>query len=430
MKQLPQIDQFTQPEALPQILAFAFAVALALLLRASLTLRLRQWRTQTSHKIRAALLEGLQNLLPVLTPLIALLFVGMAETALEQEALPIFLFQTGKKILIVWLAIEVIWRFSSNSGTRVFLVGTLAGTLTLDMLDLLRPTISWMQKLSYSIGGINISLYGIISAIVALVALLWIARLFDRGMDKVLLRIHMRGSTRQLITKTINVILYCVVGMFALSILGVDITTLTVFSGAVGVGIGFGLQKIASNFISGIILLMEKSVEVNDVILLNDGKTGRIRLTGARYTLVDTEDGRAHMIPNEQFITSPVINLTHLGKRGKVDVQFFVDYGTDLRRAREIILARMKSDSRILENPAPSCNITTLDKGSVTFACSYWLPDITQHKGATMTELYAGVMEDFHSNNIALPQSDLAQLAKHLATYSGLAVAEGANSDA
>ena len=118
--------------------------------------------------------------------------------------------------------------------------------------------------------------------------------------------------------------------LFSLDLIGLDIMTFTVFSGAVGIGIGFGLQKVTSNFISGLILLFEKSIEQDDLIELNDGTYGFVQHTGARYTLIETFDGKEIMIPNEDFITNRVINWTYSNSNGRVDIELGVSYNSDL----------------------------------------------------------------------------------------------------
>jgi len=195
----------------------------------------------------------------------------------------------------------------------------------------------------------------------------------------------------------ITVALLAVVGS-----LGIDLTALTVFSGAVGVGIGFGLQKVVSNFVSGVIILMDKSIKPGDVISL--GETfGWIRLLRGRYVSVVTRDGREYLIPNDDFITGQVVNWSFTDKLVRLDVPFGVSYGSDPHDVRKIAVAACAGVSRVANDPLPVCHLTAFGDSSLDFLLRFWIADpeqgLTNIRGAVMLALWDG----FKENGIDIP---------------------------
>ena len=391
-----------QPGGWIQLLVILGCILLGFGVRLSLSVWMKRMRARTEKKIWQYLLDSVIVHLPVLTPFLALVFIHIAHITMDEYDVPADAIRFGGKMVFIWLVLQAILCFVGSIFARISLVVIAGIFFALDIFDYLKPALEESKKIAYNFGQIKITLYGVLNSVVALIVLIWIAGAVQRGSERILNRLSLRGSTQQLVLKTLTVTLYCVVGLIALSILGVSIGTLTVFSGAVGVGIGFGLQKIASNFVSGVILLMEKSIEVNDQIIMGD-VTGYVRRTGARFTLIDSDDGRALLVPNENFITQTVVNLTHLGRRGKLDLRVYVAYESDLRLVREIILKHVKAESRVMVTPAPSCFIANFKEGFVEMVAYYWVADITKGKLGLQTEILMGVMDDFRAYGIALP---------------------------
>jgi small-conductance mechanosensitive channel len=159
-----------------------------------------------------------------------------------------------------------------------------------------------------------------------------------------------------------------------LSSMGIDLSVLALFSGAVGVGLGFGLQKIVSNLVSGIILLADKSIKPGDVISVGD-HFGRVGNMGARYTSVDTRDGREYLIPNEDFITQRVANWTYSSDLVRLFVKFSTTYDSDPRRAQEAAVNAALSVERVLAKPAPACMLSQFGSSAIEFELWFWIKD-------------------------------------------------------
>jgi small-conductance mechanosensitive channel len=217
----------------------------------------------------------------------------------------------------------------------------------------------------------------------------------------------MRASTRQLFLTVARVGVYTVTALVALNTLGIDLTAFAIFGGAIGVGIGFGLQKIASNFLSGLILLLERSVQVNDMIEMYNGDvSGIVKHTGARYTLVETFDNRKILIPNDDFITQRVTNWTYSNTRGLIKIPVNVGYGSDLEKAQALMLEAALENPRCLQDPPPRCLLQSFGDLAVSFTLSVWLSDIREKRFTMQSELLLAIWRKFTDHNIGLPHQN------------------------
>jgi len=212
-----------------------------------------------------------------------------------------------------------------------------------------------------------------------------------------------------LVLKLAQIVIYLVAFLVGLDFVGIDLTTLTVFSGAVGIGLGFGLQKIASNFISGLILLMEKSIEEGDLIELSDGTFGYIRRASARYTLVETFDSKEILVPNEDLITSRVVNWTFSNSSARIEIELGVSYDSDIDLAHDLIIAAARENPRCAIAPEPACFLRSFGDSSVNFTLHFWVEDVTLGRWPTQSEVMFSIWRKFKDNGIEIPfpQRDL-----------------------
>ena len=181
-------------------------------------------------------------------------------------------------------------------------------------------------------------------------------------------------------------------------------TTFALIGGAVGVGIGFGLQKIASNFMSGIILLFEKSVKIGDCIELeNSSVFGNIKYFGSRYTLIECPDGREVMVPNEDLITNRVINWTYSNNRARVQVDFGVSFYSDLEKVREVAIAAAKETPRCLNYPEVECFFLNVGEFDVKVRLYFWISDINESREPPKSDVIMSLWKRLKENNIEVP---------------------------
>ncbi len=263
---------------------------------------------------------------------------------------------------------------------------------------------------SIKLGEYEVSLYKAMKSIIVIIFVFWAAAVLSDIAEGRLNKLkRLRAANRALFLKIIQIAIYFVSFLFTLDILGIDLTALTVFSGALGIGLGFGLQKISSNFISGIILLLEKSVEQGDLVEMTDGTFGFVRKANARFTLLETVDGREILIPNEDFITSRVINWTYSNTKGRIEIPIGVSYASDIEKARDLILEAANAHPLSIDKPEPVCFLRTFGDSSVDFILHFWVADITTGRWAPQSEVMFDIWNKFKKHNIEIPypQRDL-----------------------
>lgn len=277
--------------------------------------------------------------------------------------------------------------------------------------DLL-PFVNALKEVSFSFGSAKLNLYTMVQGLMAIIALVWVARMVVNLAERRLMRLqNLRPSNRALIVKFIQILLYIVVFLTTLQILGISLTAFSVIGGALGVGIGFGLQKIASNFISGIILLFEKSIEVNDLIELPNGTTGFVRVISARYTRLETGDARDIIIPNEDFITQRVINLTHTNRRSRIEIPLRVCHDADVALALRLLVDTTLKVERCVHMPAPMAYITGIVESGIALSLYFWIDDVVEGPLESRSQAYLAILEAFREHRIPLatPMRDAAK---------------------
>lgn len=249
--------------------------------------------------------------------------------------------------------------------------------VALDLADLLDPALALLDEAALTIGRLRLSAYTLLKGTLVLGLLLWLAGAAARIADVKLQKASsLTPSMQVLAAKLAKLALIVLAVLVGLTTIGVDITALTVFGGAIGVGIGLGLQKVASNLISGLILLMDKSIKPGDVIQLDDGLGfGWITSLGARYVSVRARDGRHHLIPNEDLITNRVVNWSFSGRQVRLQVEIGVAFESDLDQVRALLLAATTLPRRVLKEPPPVCNLLRFGESRVEFQLRFWIED-------------------------------------------------------
>ena len=342
---------------------------------------------------------------PILFPAISICFIIIGFVIYKQFFREAILFSTTMKLIGLFLFLRFI-RVSANSTFIANAVGLfLMPALILDIFDVLDPVIHYLDDLSFKIGKVRISLYLIIKAIIVLIIVFWLSSLISRKSKSYIdSNKSIKSSTKSIISKFIDILIYSIVALIILKTFGFDMTTLAVIGGAVGVGIGFGLQKIASNFISGIILLFEKSVEVGDIVELDNGSIyGTVKHFGGRYTLVECTDGRELMIPNEEFIINKVTNWTYSNNRARIEIKVSVAYGSDLEKAKNIISSCAKGYFRCMTYPEVECYITDFAESEIKFILYFWINDITEGRSNAKSDVMNLIYKKLEENNIKIP---------------------------
>ena len=289
---------------------------------------------------------------------------------------------------------------------KVLLLLVVLGFVSLDFLESLQPVKAFLdsENLSFSIGQTRISAYLMTKALITIVLFFLITGILSEFGEKRIKSIRgIHSSNKALINKAFHIFIYFFGFIIALNILGIDLTAFAIFSGAIGIGIGFGLQKITSNFISGLILLFEKSIENGDMVELSDGTYGLIRKTSARYTLLETFEGREMMIPNEDFIINRVTNWTFNNRKGRLELNIGVAYESDIEKAMELILEAAREHPRCMDDPGPSCYLKEFGDSSVNFMLFFWVEDVSRGRYRAKSDVMMSVWKKFKEHNITIP---------------------------
>ena len=247
----------------------------------------------------------------------------------------------------------------------------------------------WLDGLALQAGNIRISALALSKAAVFGGILFWLGRVSSNTGQRVIRdQQAIDAQTRELAAKALEITVFAIVGLLLLNILGLDLTALAVFGGALGVGLGFGLQQIASNFISGIILLLERSLKIGDYIELEDGKAGTLKQMNMRSSVLATFDGKEIMVPNDKFITSRFTNWTHEDPRQRYEVEFTVAYDADLHAVPPVVTKAVSGHAQVLQAPeAPDVELRGFGEHGALFAVEFWVAGIDEGRNKFTSEI-------------------------------------------
>jgi small-conductance mechanosensitive channel len=341
---------------------------------------------------------------PLLSPFLSVLLFGFAIVIFHALETTQALLYFGFKLSVAWLAMRGSLLMTSRRTAGWLIALVIIPITLLHFLGLWSPVTGALKAIKFSVGAVKLTAFLVIKTILAIIVLFWVSGfvvdLVDRRIRKIT---SINVSTRALISKIFQILLYFIVFIIILQILGINLTALSIFGGALGVGLGFGLQNIASNFVSGIILLFEKSVQVGDMIELTDGTVGTVRQTSARYTLIETIDAREVLIPNADFISQRMVNWTYSNKRARGTIPVTVAYGTDLERVKELMLSAARAHPKCLADPAPNAFVTGFADNGVAMTLYFWIADVTDGRLEPSSDIMIALWKAFQAEGITIP---------------------------
>ncbi|MFA7351576.1 MAG: mechanosensitive ion channel domain-containing protein [Methylotenera sp.] len=275
--------------------------------------------------------------------------------------------------------------------------------LALHLSGLLPDILNALETIEFNIGknqvNLLIILQGLLTILVTIFAAMWLSRFAE---NKLMHIDHLNANTRVMLTKVLRVFLLFIAVLIALSAVGLDLTLLSVFGGALGVGLGFGLQRIASNYVSGFILLMDKSIQIGDVVTI-DVHYGIIRDLRTRYLVLQKLDGTEVIIPNETLIINPVINHSFLDRNTRVLLPIQVAYQSDLDLTLKLLLKAAELHPRVLVAPEPNALVKGFADSGIDLALSVWIADAENGTASLQSEIYLTIWRLFKENDISIP---------------------------
>lgn len=397
------IGYFSAPWALYQLLIIVGCYGVSWLMASRVEAQLEGWaRGIKGH-------PGLLRLLiAVMRRIDQLLFIALL--AIARWVVLAYSWPSRTYILSVALTLAIAWFVSavlsriirSRAVSRLISIGIFT-YVALGVLGLRGDVSAGLDAAAINLGDFRLSALFVLRVIVVTTAFLWFASLLGNFLDNRINRLDdLSPSFKVLAGKVVKISLIVLAGLMALSATGLDLTALTIFSGAVGVGLGFGLQKIVSNFISGVIILADKSIKPGDTIQLGD-TFGWIRELRARFVSVITRDGREYLIPNEDLITQQVVNWSFSDKLVRLDVDFGVSYDSNPHEVTKLAIEAAKGVPRVLTDKAPVCWMTAFGESSLDFKLRFWISDpqagLTNVRGQVLLALW----DTFDANNINIP---------------------------
>jgi small-conductance mechanosensitive channel len=313
-------------------------------------------------------------------------------------------------IVLILLVFSLARHFIKNT-TVVFILKWIGIPLAfLFAVDWLDEVTRYLDSLEIHLGNIRISLYIVLRTFIFGALLFWLDRLSNKTGQKVI-RGHAAFdvTTKEVVAKLFEIGVFLVIFLLLLNVMGINLTALAVFGGALGVGLGFGLQQIASNFISGLIILMDRTITIGDYIELEDGRAGRLRELTMRSATLETFDGKDIMVPNERFITEAFTNWTHYNQKQRYSLNFQVAYKTDLEAMFEIVREIVASHPKVLSgddlpiSERPDAEIQSFDDSGITILVEFWMEGIDDGDNRVGADLLMMIWTALKTNGIEIP---------------------------
>lgn len=276
--------------------------------------------------------------------------------------------------------------------------------LALHLTGLLPQLTEALRAVEFKMGKANINLLVILQGglivFTTIFVSLWFSRVFE---NKLMSNDNIKMNMRVVLSKVIRIAFIFIAVLIGLSAVGLDLTLFSVFGGALGVGLGFGLQRIASNYVSGFILLLDNSIKIGDIITVNELHYGIISDLRTRYLVLKKLDGTEVIVPNEMLITNTVINHSFLDRNTRVTLELQVAYESDLELVMKLMREAVEGHPRVLVTPAPTCTIKAFADSGVGMEISMWIADPENGQLVLKSEVYLVIWRLFKANGITIP---------------------------
>ena len=314
-----------------------------------------------------------------------------------------YLISVCANLATAWLLVSVATRLISNPLLRATVRYGAWAWVTLRILERDDEAQDILESIAFGMGDMHLSLWTILQGTILIGLFFALARfLASATKQRIEGNQDMSPSMRVLTIKLVQVLLYGAAIFVGLKAIGVDLTGLAVLSGAIGLGLGFGLQKVVSNLVSGVIILLDKSIKPGDVISL--GETfGWIQSLGARYVSVVTRDGKEYLIPNEDLITGQVVNWSHSDEFVRLDIHFGTAYHDDPHLVRRVAIDAAARVDRVLQDRSPVCHIVGFGDSSVDYILRFWISDPSGGLTNIRGNVFLSLWDAFQENGISIP---------------------------
>lgn len=395
------LDQFLTPWTLYQFLILVGLVLAAHLISRALAPLVSGVGRGTPHPLTATITAIIDRRRAILLALLLWITVlTLREVTWPSRS---FYLTICANLVTAWFIISLLTRLIRNRLLGRALAIGIWSIAALNITGILPAVLDALESASFGIGERQVSLLAIANGLIMAIVLIWIAVLVSRLVERRILSTpDLAPATQVLLSKLFRIAVLTGAVVIALDLTGIDLTALAVFSGAVGLGLGFGLQKVVSNLISGFILLTDKSIKPGDVISL--GETfGWINKLNARYVSVITRDGREFLIPNEDLITNQVINWSYSDRNIRLEIGFGVSYDSDPHLVRRIAVEAASGVDRVLPSPAPVCHLTDFGDSSIDFVLRFWIIDPAEGVVNIKGKVFLALWDTLKQHDVRIP---------------------------
>lgn len=406
-----QIIEWSQsPEFYAQLGVILFAVIAAFLLSKIFGRFLHAPSQPPQAGSMGRLREFLFKLKGILLPLFLLLLLGVSVEVVQSLVEQSWLVRIAQSLAVVGFIYSIISHFIQSDSVKKFVKWVAIPIAVLHVFGWLDNVTTYLDSIKLQIGNISISLYAVARVIIFGSALFWLGRVSNNtGKQFIRKQEKIEVGTREVFAKLFEIGLYVTIFILLLQVMGINLTALAVFGGAVGVGLGFGLQAIASNFISGLIILLDRSLTVGDYVELEDGRAGTIRELNMRSTILKTFEGKDIMVPNESFITTSFTNWTHENKKQRYSIEFQVAYSTDIEKLVEILKETVAEHPQVISGPEytleeqPDAEISGFGDSGIDILVEYWIEGIDDGLSRVDADLNMMIWKALKEHEMQMP---------------------------
>ncbi|MBL4929134.1 mechanosensitive ion channel family protein [Fuscibacter oryzae] len=386
------------------LLALAYLAARLLARRIDPAIR-RLLNPGDKDTLLATLRRFALRFVPLILPVLAYGFTAMGEEVTRSLFGSGEVIAFGKRVFLFLAARIFVRDVLTDSFLRLLGRYVLLPVMALYALGILDEISTRLEETVVELGNIRFSAMSLLRGLIAGSLLFWAGSWSNRqSADYIKKQQELRPATRELAVKAVEVMIFGAAFLLLMSIMGIDLTAVAVLGGALGVGIGLGLQQIAANFVSGIILLVEGQTTVGDYVELDGGEKGTIVKMTARACVLETFDGRWIVVPNEHFITTRVVNYSDQGSANRYEAAFSVSYDTDINRVPEIIETAVALLPFVLQQPdGPDCELRGFGESSVDFAVEYWVNGIDDGKNKYGSQVLFAIWNALKEAGVEMP---------------------------
>ena len=400
----------TSVEFYLQVGVVAFAVVVGWMLGAYILKRVRLFREEPDSGVLEDLRWTIYRARALVQPVTAAIVLGVATVISEAAIGSIWLVKAAQGIALIFVVYSLITHLLQNDKIIALVKWVGLPVAILYSLGWLNDVTDHLDSIAFTVGNIKLSVYTILRTLVFGFLLFWLGRLSNvTGKRVIRTQQALDPGAREVAAKLFEIAVFVVIFLLLLNVMGIDLTALAVFGGALGVGLGFGLQQIASNFISGIIILLDRSLTIGDYIQLEDGRAGTLRELSMRSATLETYDGKDIMVPNEKFITTSFTNWTHNNKLQRYPINFQVAYDTDLDKLFPVLREVVASHPKVISGDdvpielRPDAEIQEFQDSGINILVEFWMEGIDDGEHRVGGDLLLMIWQALKANNIVIP---------------------------